>query len=284
MFFPWAGLLWTEVARAACPVPSSTADIVSALDDAKIAYGNLDIDAFRVAMGRVHQGLPCLNEEATRHLAAELHRFEGLLGFLDRDADRSRSAFARSRSIEPNYRFPSSLVPEGNPVIKEYLSREPGKDGVVRVADPLSGRILFDGATTPMRPVGEPSLFQRMDAEGSVLETVYLWPADALPAYPASSAPVSSVTDPNAQAPDLSLAVRAGPNRPLLTSAGLSLLASGLLYGGAYLVHGRYLDPQTDVTRLDRLRSVNNGFVVASGATLTAAIGLGAGAMLTGSF
>lgn len=279
--------LWVAVAHGACPTPTNTADLVSALDDAKEAYGNLEVEAFRAAMGRVHERLPCLEEEVTRHLAAELHRFEGLLGFLDRDSDRSQRAFASARAIEPNYKFPASLVPEGNPALAAYTALAPDKGTVVRVADPLQGRLLFDGATGKMRPTTFPTVFQRMDAEGAVMETAYLWPGDALPPYPARSVPVDLVggePDPTKPVPDLVGAVRAGPNKGLLAGAGATALASGLLYGSAFLVHQRYNNLETDVSKLDGLRRVNNGFVLASGATLATAVGLGTSAFLTGRF
>jgi hypothetical protein len=285
MIWNWA----LAVAHAACPTPQGSAELVSALDDAKDAYASLEVEAFRQAMDGVHQKLPCLDEEVTRHLAAELHRFEGLLGFLDRDTEHSQRAFASARSIEPNYKFPVTLVPDGHPVLAQYGALDPNRVGPngmgsVRLSEPLQGSILLDGAVTLHRPQDLPVLFQRLDAEGGVLETVYLWPSDPVPPYPARAAPLVVEPAPEGPAPDLVGAVRAGPNKKLLVGAGATALASGLLYGTAFLVNNRYYNVNTDVSRLDSLRRVNNGFVVASGATFVAAVGLGTGALLTGTF
>jgi hypothetical protein len=280
---------WALSAHAACPTTQSSAELVSALDDAQEAYASLEVEAFRAAMDGAHQKLPCLNEEVTRHLAAELHRFEGLLGFLDRDMERSQRAFASARAIEPNYKFPIALVPDGHPVLVQYIALDPSAGGSARLADPLQGRILLDGEATQQRPGDLPTLFQRLDPEGSVLETVYLWPGDAVPPYPSRAPPPRGVgaieLPPEGRGPaDLVVPVRAGVNKKLLLGAGATVLASGLFYGSAYLVHNSYDNVNTDVSRLDSLRRVNNGFVVASGATLVAAVGLGTGALLTGQF
>jgi hypothetical protein len=282
MIWNWA----LSVAHAACPTPQGAAELVSALDDAQEAYASLEVEAFREAMDGVHEKLPCLDEEVTRHLAAELHRFEGLLGFLDRDMERSQRAFASARAIEPNYKFPVTLVPDGHPVLAQYGALEPGTGGSVRLAEPLQGGILLDGAPTLLRPQELPVLLQRLDTEGSVLETVYLGPGDAVPPYPSRAAPLvaAPVPEGTGPAPDLVGAVRAGPNKKLLVGAGATALVSGLFYGAAFLIHSRYQNVETDVSRLDSLRRVNNGFVVASGATFVAAVGLGTGALLTGQF
>ena len=159
------------------------------------------------------------------------------------------------------------------------------KGGTVRVAEPLQGRLLFDGVTSSLRPVAFPTVYQRMDAEGAMLETVYLWPGDALPPYPASDTPLSSGPEGGSvKQPNLVGAVRAGPNKGLLAGAGVTVVASGALYGTAFLMHSRYYDLQTDVSRLDSLRRKNNSLVVASGAALAAAVGLGTSALLTGHF
>src|SRR5690348_17334170 len=91
-----------SLASAACPSPAPTSVLLSThLTAAQQAWASLDVTRFRDLMGQVDEDLPCVSDEISRHLAAELHRYEALLAFLDRDTDKSTHAFAAARSIEP---------------------------------------------------------------------------------------------------------------------------------------------------------------------------------------
>ena len=275
--------LLARAATAACSGAVTSADLVAALGEAETAYGNLDVDAFRAAMLRVDEELPCTTDELTPHLAAEIHRFHGLLGFLERAHDRSLTAFAAARSIEPNYRFPESLVPVGNPVLDEYDELDPDSGQTMRVGEPVAGRILFDGVEVAARPRNFPTLLQLVDENGIVTTTTYLWPGEALPTYPAREATVANTAPPVAGRA-LAGGMKTGPSPGLMAGAVTSAVVGGLLYGGAAVVHGRYQNAETSIDALDGLRTVNNSLVLASGASVALAVGLGTSAFLVARF
>jgi hypothetical protein len=281
-------LLSLAAARAAdtaCAGPASSADLVSGIQLAADAYSDLDLAAFRDAVYGMRLVVPCLTEPLTPHDAAEVHRFEGLLGFVERDPDRASRAFAAARAIEPNYRFPESMVPAGNGALADYSAIDPDSGARDRVPLPLEGRILFDGQPAPERPRDFPTVVQLIDPAGGVTDTAYLWPTDAMPPYPPR--PVVEVAvqagDPRAGGSPVS-ALHTGPDRPLLTGAVFTAVAAAGLYAGAFVVHRRYASDQTDFDRLGTLRTVNNSLVVASGAAAGAALGLGTTAFLVGRF
>src|SRR5688500_15029340 len=108
-------LLLAPLAAAQCDGPTSTADLEAALLDARRSLERLDGTAFGAATDRIDAVLPCLGEPMSRHLAAEVHRTKGIRAVTERSPDASRY-FAAARTIEPAYKFPSTLIPEGNPV------------------------------------------------------------------------------------------------------------------------------------------------------------------------
>lgn len=291
LLLPLAGLLLPATALAAdCPKPTTTADLVANLDRAQDRYGDLDVDGFRTSMIEARLTVPCLREELSRHLAAELHRSEGLLAFLDRNPSHSTIAFAAARSLEPNYRFPESVVPAGNPVLADYDAIDPDSGGIERVAEPMSGRLAFDGKASVERPKAFPTVVQLIDESGAIKSTAYLWPGDPLPKYVPK--PASAVASGNGNNPDVGGGgggpvigvVRRGPDKRFLVGAGVAGAVAGALYGGAFVVHSRYMDEQTPIDRLNGLRTTNNSLVLASGVSFAAAVGLGTSAFLVARF
>lgn len=265
-------------ASADCPSPRPTATaLAERITAAQSAYSALDVSQFRAVMADVDRGLPCVTDELPKHLVAEVHRAMGLREFLDRQSDRSTAAFAAARSIEPTYRFPESLVPAGNPALVDYLAVDPDGAPAAALPPPMSGRLLLDGMPSGRRPTTLPTMVQLVDGEGRVTATAYLWPGDAVPAYTPRP---PDAPDPHRPRSDLDL--RADP---AWTRGAVALAAvAGLLYGGAYVAHRSYDDPETEPSRLDGLRATNNGLVLASGAVAVGALGVGASAFLVARF
>ncbi len=273
---------------ADCASSRTTADLKAQLEAAEATYGQLDVAGFRDAMDRARQILPCLEDELTRHTAAELHRFEGLLAFVDRDPEHSPTAFAAARAIEPHYRFPETLVPSGNPVLQDYEAIDPRSAKVEVLADPVGGRLVLDGRTANQRPTSLPTVFQLVQDDGRVTDTAYLWPGDPVPPYERRPGPRVAVGPTPEPVPGggggAASVVRRGPDKRFLIGAGGALLASAVLYGGAFAVHQRYDDPTTDIDRLNGIRTTNNTLVMASGATAVVGLGLGTTAFLVARF
>ena len=94
--------------------------------------------------------LACVSEPVPRNVAAAVHRMTGLRGFVDRDPDRSTKAFAAGRYLEPAYKFPATLVPEGHPVLRDYEAAWGARD-----ADALAELFTEDGFV--LRPGNPPA-------------------------------------------------------------------------------------------------------------------------------
>lgn len=277
--------LLSAAARAECAATTSSADLVSALDQAKAAYGNLDVDGFRAAMAHARTVLPCLSDEVTTHLAAEMHRFEGLHAFVDRMPEKATTAFAAARAVEPNYRFPSTLVPAGNPVLEQYGAIDPDSGRVERVPEPLDGRLTFDGRPSTVRSKSFPTVVQLLDGDGTTRTTAYLWPTDPVPPYtPKPATAQVAEGGGNGGGGSVTDALNSGPDRNFLVGAGVSAGVAAALYAGAFVVHGKYQREDTPIDSLDGLRTANNGLVLASGTGAAVAVGLGTMAFVVGRF
>lgn len=275
-------LLSAATARAACPAAIPTTTFANDLALAQASYTELDVEGFRAAMARAHEDLPCLDEEIPPHLAAEMHRFEGLLAFLDRRSDRSTTAFAAARSIEPHYHFLDSFVPPGNPVLGDYSALNPDDGQTIVLAEPAEGRVVLDGRSSLARSGSFPTIFQLVSDSGEVQTTHYLWPEDPVPPYLERSVPITNQQ--RTRGSGAVAVVRTGPDRGLLTGAGLCTAAAALLYGGAFVVHQRYDNPDTGIEQLGGLRAANNTLVLASGASAGVALGLTTSAFLVARF
>jgi len=238
-----------------CDGTSTSAELQASLDAAQSAFGRVDVDAFQGAMEDVHAKVPCLGEVLSPALAAQLHRMEGLLAFVDQANDRAVIAFAAARSIEPAYTFPSTVVPAGNPVLEQYQQREAScpAEPIPPAAD---GEVRLDARPTGVRPTEFPAVLQVVDS-GEAMVTRYLWPDDALPYEPGKE--------------------------PVGASKGLKL---GLLAGGGTvaaiglgtLVAGLATSPSADDSLDDAFaKSTRNDTFAGVGGALLAAGGAGVG-------
>ena len=261
------------VAAQVCEEPSSTLELRTLLEDAEDAYSRLDVAAFKAATDSARALLPCLSEPLPRTLAASFHRAMGLRLFVDRDSESAQLAFAAARSVEPLYRFPTTLVPEGHPVRVQYGAYPVELGEYLPVAQP-AGRITFDGTDVLQRPLSWPSIVQIYDEAGQIVETHYLQPAEPMPGYPLATGDVirGGVIREGLQ-------FHPQPTKPLLAgAAGVALLT-----GGLYLINLRqwnayWDDETTQATDYDAYRARTNGLVVGTWVGGTAAVVLGTGA------
>jgi hypothetical protein len=116
-----------SVAWAAdCERRLSTAELDGLLGDARRSLEKLDTELFVKTTDALDLAIPCLGEPLTRHLAAEIHRTKGIRAVSERDPE-APLVFAAARTIEPAYKFPSTLIPEGNPVRLAYAEVDTSK-------------------------------------------------------------------------------------------------------------------------------------------------------------
>ncbi|MCB9678989.1 MAG: hypothetical protein H6737_28065 [Alphaproteobacteria bacterium] len=255
-------LVAPTVAAAECDTPSRNADLLGALEGASVAFGQLDIESFQMSHTEAKQHLECLTEPISRTTAAEFHRVTGLSLFLERNSPSAAKAFAAARAIEPDYTFPTDLIPEGNPVLETYTQVDPEAGATELVPRPKVGSIKLDGSGSLNRRTALPSIFQLFDGRGAVMNTTLLMPGDALPEYevPSNAAPEKTA--------------KGGPNIPLLAGAGASLVVAGGLYAGGAATRGAWANADT-IAEAESKRGLTNTLVIASGVAGVAAVGLG---------
>jgi hypothetical protein len=216
--------------------PATTSTVQQSLDLAQLAYNDLDDAGFKASLERALEALPCLEELIPRPLAASIHRYVGIGHFLERDHNRAQMAFAAAKSIEPNYRFPESLVPTDHPLFDDYDAPPPASP-MFEAAPALSGGYYtFDGSPGSQRPTDRPTIAQVMRDDGAVAATAYLRPGYSLlrpegmgpgtSAGSAPKAPAAAVARPTAPPEKSRKAVRIG------VSAGLGTVAAVAGYLG----------------------------------------------------
>lgn len=250
----------------------SAVQLEAVLVDAEVAYERLDLAGFRDAADDARRMLPCLSEAVMPPMAARYHRVRGMAAFVDRDRREAREAFAAARALEPAWRFPSTMVPEGNPLLEDYGALPLDGGRYEKVAPPAEGRISFDGLPTRMRPRDWPTVVQIFDASGGVRTTRWVRPGDAVPRYEASDGVLVEERLRSSRATDARV--------PLLVGAGAGLVASGVLWAMAADAHADYADG-TDWADMDRDRVRGNrlgaaaiGVSAASAATVAIAFGV----------
>lgn len=263
-------------AHAACPAPTTAADVLTPLADAAAKFGAMEVDGFLSDTDQAFAALPCLSEKADRALAAEVHRMRGLRAMVDRDPDLARRAFAAARAIEPGYGFPVSVVPEDNLIRAEYSALNATTGALAPVPEPGGGALSFDGRDTGnRRPTEFPTLVQYVDADGKVVTTAYLLPGAGMIDYPLKSA----APDPLPIEPPKVAKDKGGVNVPMLGGAGVFAVAAGGMWAASAIGHNTF-EEATTVEDLDRGRAMANNMGYGAVASGIIAAGLGTGAFV----
>lgn len=275
-----------QIAQADCDADVTTTILRDAIGDAETAFGALNIQEFIARSDDIRgEILPCMAEPVTRSMAAQVHRLEGLRAFGERDMF-AIHAFAAARSIEPQYRFPSTLVPHESPVYDDYTAMDIEAGRFQTLATPAVGAFRFDGSTGDQRPLSWPSLFQHIDDGGAVIATYYLRGKDPMPDYeiwvepePEPEAPMALVTaaSPVPILPPPPVRKTFGDAHPaLVVAAGASAVTAIGLFSAAGVTHQTWADPITPDRQTEVLRKRSNALTVASGLAGLTSVGFGA--------
>ena len=264
----------------ACDRVSETHEVGAAIDEAYELYRELEIDKFREQVDVARKHIECLDTFLSRHHGAEFHRVEGVRLFVDRNSPEAQKHFAAARALEPNYSFPTDLVPEGNPLLDDYQALEPIAGSFETVARPRAGSIKLDGSSTLNRGLERPVTFQLADASGKVVLSKVLAAADAPPAYDAeeSASTGGSEKAPKTPKEPREKGAKKGPSVPLLVVAGAAAVAAGGLYGGAFVSRGQWQGVAPNSGQVDKVnaaRGLTNGLVVGSWIAGGVAVGMG---------
>ncbi len=262
---------------SAAPCSATATELTETVEQAQRALERLEPEGFITATDRLDTLIPCLAEPLSRHLAAEIHRTKGIRAVSERDATASRY-FAAARAIEPAYKLPSTLVPDGHPVRQEYAAFDLTGGGFDPIPAPAEGSLTLDAGPKLYRPTSWPTIAQYLGADGSVRFTAYLQPGAPFPEYPVANttgtilpAFVAPPPPPQPVTPPRTTSSRV----PLGVAAITGSLLTGALVGLAGVSEAKFNDLDTPDADLDGLRSRANSLVVASGFTGAASVGFG---------
>jgi hypothetical protein len=244
--------------------------VASRLDTAEAAFAAFEVEAFTEAMDDAALTVPCLEDVVAPSLAARYHRLVGLDSFVGREEARAERAFAAARSIEPGATLPVTLVPEGHEVHALFSRYDLGAWRSDTLPPPAAGAIVLDGTPGRERPVDWPVLLQIVDGDESVALSAYLFPGDAVPAYPVDPA-------------WLRREARRKRTRVALYGTAIgAAVASGFVYGLAAASASSFHEDHPDWTThdLEAQRARTNALVGASAGLAGIAVGTGAAGLL----
>lgn len=179
-------LFWLPFAVAAtsdCTAPRSLAELRDSNAFAERAWGE-DAAVFDEAAAALEPTLACVIEVIPPTEAARVHRLRGLLAFRKRDLQAATAAFAAARELDPEYRFPEALVPEGNPVDTLYRNARAATELRSFDAPKRGWTLRLNGAEAAARNEATPAVIQVVDPVGRVQSGAWIAEHAALPAYP----------------------------------------------------------------------------------------------------
>ncbi len=282
-------VLWASPAHAACP--STVQDVLVNVNAAMSAYATMDALAYQAARAAAMADLACVREPLSPVDAAGLHRLSGLDAYVTDDRAVGTGAFRAALAIQPAFQLPSTMVPEGHPLREWYDAARVGGEGpdTVLVASPGT-QIYVDGVPTTRVRAESATLLQWIDASGEVRETSYLAVGAPMPwwARPEVGAlATTGVADaprpmpvPTTNAPDASRP-RNRVSAPLVGSAAVLGVGSGVMYALAANTHATWADPETPYDTLDRLRTTTNNETIGAAAAGALALTLGIAGFVT---
>lgn len=267
-------------ARAECPAPTRSGDLIRPLNEGQAAFSAMDGDTFARATEAASAALRCLGEPVSASVAASWHRHQGLLAFLADDAAGARAAFRAALSLQPGWRLPEDVAPPGNPLFVLYEEARGLGPGASEPAYAEGGLdLLVDGALSSDLPLERPAIVQVLSPDGQVLQTSYVRPGEPLPTLARRGPPPASAPRVVTSAPTLPDPDKRRPPVALLAGSGAALLASGIVYTWSGFTRIRYITPgAAEDDELDGLVTQNHALFWTAGGLALTSVGLGVGA------
>ncbi len=242
--------------------PSDTfAEALHQAGAVELAFANLDDAGFDSAAGAMSDSLPCVRTQLAPGDAAQLHRAMGLTAFVAGNPSNSRKSWAALRSLQPGWKPPASLMPDGHPIRDIWDAAEP-TDAAGELGGAPEGGWVIDGARSTVAPQGRAFVVQGFDAQGGVAYTGY-------------HRTIASV--PDLAPPPLPVEPPGFPTVPvLMTAAGVGLaVGGGLMFASASADRRLARQPDTNYDQISELaKSANTktgigaALAVAGGATV----------------
>ncbi len=249
---------------AACEEAVSPLEFYAAERAGEQAFGDLDIEGLRAARMAALDALRCLDVAMSDQMAAAFHRLMAVEAFTTGDNERVTVEFAAARRLQPGYAIKDRVAPEGHPLRTLYDEATDSQQGLPELIwPPKGGSVMVDGVRGAPRYSNVSCVVQVFDAQGVLVETVYASPGDALPVWG---------EPPTLQAANL--------KRPLAVGAGMSVVASAVLYSMAWRQYQTFHDLTLtlDESDLEGIKFQNNVLVYGSAGAGALAFGLGLGA------
>ncbi len=178
-----------EVAAGDCPAgasPTTTSVVAAQLQGVELVTASRDPGKINPRAAALRAGVGCIDQVIPKSLAARYHRMRGILADpLGTGADRSSfiPALRTAKTLSPGLTIDDGLLPSDHSVRVAFEALGDQELETARVRTPRTGKLAFDGAISLDRPVNGATVFQRIDAEGTIIETVWLDPTAELPSY-----------------------------------------------------------------------------------------------------
>lgn len=258
-------LLAVPAAGGAC----APEDLDRALDAADKAFVANDGKAMTVAVKGIRRSVKCIDGPVPPGTCARIHRARALAAWLGGDEGQAVSWLRSMLHADPRTELSPEVVDARHRLRTLLLSAE--EQAPRWTEGPGRNWLLVDGVRTGAVPVGQPYVVQPLkdDGEPQRARIVDRWRADSGRSRSVGTLPPSSGST--------------SSTRKVMRWAGLGLgVVSAGLYGGAWATHGAYQGAveARDDARIGRLHTTTNLLSVGS----VAAVGLGAGALLSAEF
>ena len=148
------------------------------------AFASMNLARLQVADAQALSTIPCLVDPLPVEAAADFHRLRALRAFTEDDSSLVLSEFHAARRLVPGYVVPEEVAPEGHPLQQLYDFSAGADEGALElVVPPEGGRVVVDGVSNALRPSGVSSIVQVYSSRGTLVESRYLAPGEATPAW-----------------------------------------------------------------------------------------------------
>ena len=175
-----------ELDAPVCERIFSVDDVEAILEFASDTWASLDAQGFLASTARLQEAVPCLEAPLSGRQAAEILRWEALGAFMERDAEGAARWFASARLVDPYFRFPSHVVPAGNPLSEVYDASADLSGAFSELRPPADGALQLNGRLSLQRPDDWPVIVQITDSNSKLTYTGLLMPGDPMPDYAAA--------------------------------------------------------------------------------------------------
>lgn len=177
-------LLLATLALADCPSGERTraSALASSLSRAETAFAEMDEAGFLRARAEVRAVFECLGERLEPHQVVSLHVHEALAAFLDGNETATVESLQAATRVYGGDALPSRVAPAGTALRTLY---DDAWHDTPRESQPFVAAkrtvVYVDGKKSTSRPVRTATLVQ-VESGGSLVDTAYLRPGEALPA------------------------------------------------------------------------------------------------------